>query len=376
MHSKTSRTFLLASFFALGATGLASAQPGPGPQGPTPMHIQLAAELNGRVDQLTTEAPRGLDALEPWRIGVEARTLDTRERNLQVRERQIASMRQEAALVARQNPGAALQMLNAVREAESKLQEERETIGLNRANLNGRMNISNFMAGNYAGLADDIYRASNGQLRLQPRADGTFNIWGPEGERAPRATGVPAQEIIRRGRELYDDNFKTQAEAILKRQGEHQMHHGQRGDGMMGFAVGEAFARADANNDGKVSREEANAWLAARFAEIDANKDGGLTLEETRAFYTARRGEGRGPPEGMRERMESHHSARFRFIDADLDGKITLPELRVMADAMFRSMDADSDGALTRAELQRRGRRADGPRAQPLAPTPAQPAPR
>ena len=154
----------------------------------------------------------------------------------------------------------------------------------------------------------------------------------------------------------------------------HQMHHGQRGDGMgmMGFAAGEAFARADANNDGKVTREEANAWLAARFAEIDANKDGGLTLEETRAFYTARRGEGRGPPEGMRERMETHQSARFRFIDADLDGKITLPELRVMADAMFRSMDADSDGALTRAEVQRRGRRGDGPRAQP----PAQSAPR
>ena len=154
----------------------------------------------------------------------------------------------------------------------------------------------------------------------------------------------------------------------------HQMHHGQRGDGMMGFAVGEAFARADANNDGKVSREEANAWFAARFAEIDANKDGGLTLEETRAFYTARRGEGRGPPEGMRERMEDRQVARFRFVDADLDGKITLPELRVMADAMFRSMDADSDGALTRTEMQRRGRRTDGPRAAPL--TPAQPAPR
>jgi Ca2+-binding EF-hand superfamily protein len=152
----------------------------------------------------------------------------------------------------------------------------------------------------------------------------------------------------------------------------HQMHHGQRGDGMMGFAAGEAFARADANNDGKVTREEANAWLAARFAEIDANKDGGLTLEETRAFYAARRGEGRGPPEGMRERMEDRQAARFRFIDADLDGKISLPELRVMADAMFRSMDADSDGALTRAEVQRRGRRADGPRAQP----PGQGAPR
>ncbi len=148
----------------------------------------------------------------------------------------------------------------------------------------------------------------------------------------------------------------------------HQMHHGQRGDGMMGFAAGEAFARADANNDGKVTRDEANAWLAARFAEIDANKDGGLAIEEIRAFYTARRGEGRSPPEGMRERMESHQAARFRFVDADLDGKITLPELRVMADAMFRSMDADSDGALTRAEVQRRGRRTDGPRAAPPAP--------
>jgi Ca2+-binding EF-hand superfamily protein len=72
--------------------------------------------------------------------------------------------------------------------------------------------------------------------------------------------------------------------------------------------------------------------------------------------------------------MEDRQASRFRFVDADLDGKITLPELRVMADAMFRSMDADSDGALTRAELQRRGRRADGPRAAPL--TPAQPAPR
>jgi len=152
----------------------------------------------------------------------------------------------------------------------------------------------------------------------------------------------------------------------------HQMHHGQRGDGMMGFAAGEAFARADTNNDGKVTREEANAWLAARFAEIDANKDGGLTLEEIRTFYIARRGEGRGPPEGMRERMETHQAARFRFVDADLDGKITLPELRVMADAMFRSMDADSDGALTRAEVQRRGRRGDGPRHQ----MPGQPAPR
>ena len=154
--------------------------------------------------------------------------------------------------------------------------------------------------------------------------------------------------------------------------GAYHMHYSQRGDGMMGFAAGEAFARADANNDGKVTRDEANAWLAARFAELDANKDGGLMIEEIRAFYAARRGEGRSPPEGMRERMETRQAARFRFVDADLDGKITLPELRVMTDAMFRSMDADGDGSLTRAEVQRRGRRGDGPRPQ----APGQPMPR
>jgi hypothetical protein len=231
---------------------------------------QIATELNRRIDQLTTEVPKGLDAMEPWRIGVESRTLDVRERNIQVRERQVASMRQEAALIARQNPGAALQMLNAVREAEGKLQEEREAIGLNRANLNGRVNISNFMAGNYAGLANDIYRASNGQLRLQPRADGTFNIWGPEGERAPRATGVSAQDIINRGRELYDDNYKTQVAGIRQRQTERQ---GQLFDAYIkGFE--ESLKNASATSrEVTVERAKAAANAANRDPNVRATAD-------------------------------------------------------------------------------------------------------
>lgn len=231
---------------------------------------QIAAELNRRIDQLTTETPRGLDALEPWRIGVESRTLESRERNLQVRGQQVASMRREAALIARQNPAAALQMLNVVREAEVALQTEQEAVALARANLNGRNNLANFMAGNYAGLADDIFRASNGQLRLQPRADGTFNIWGPEGERAPRKVGATAQEIITQGRELYDDNYKTQMAGIIQRQTE------RRGQIFEAYIRGfeESLKNASATSrEVTVERAKAAASAANRDPNIRVTSD-------------------------------------------------------------------------------------------------------
>jgi hypothetical protein len=52
----------------------------------------------------------------------------------------------------------------------------------------------------------------------------------------------------------------------------------------------DAFRRADANKDGKLSREEAAAIpaVAARFDELDANKDGFLSLEEFLTGYTSR----------------------------------------------------------------------------------------
>ena len=54
-------------------------------------------------------------------------------------------------------------------------------------------------------------------------------------------------------------------------------------------AIEAAFAKADVNADGKLSKEEAAMLpaIGAKFAELDKNKDGFLSLAEFGAGYTA-----------------------------------------------------------------------------------------
>jgi Ca2+-binding EF-hand superfamily protein len=61
------------------------------------------------------------------------------------------------------------------------------------------------------------------------------------------------------------------------------------GDAKARMATEAAFTKADANGDGKLSKDEAAKLpaIAAKFETLDKDKDGALTLAEFAAGYTA-----------------------------------------------------------------------------------------
>ena len=108
-------------------------------------------------------------------------------------------------------------------------------------------------------------------------------------------------------------------------------------------ATKDSFDLADANHDGKLSREEAGDYLVyVVFVFRDKNQDGRLTQEEWAA--------------GDRNQI-----AAFKLRDANEDGAVTLEEAVVFgrrgggAVALMRRADKNRDGKLDRAELEAYG---------------------
>ena len=142
------------------------------------------------------------------------------------------------------------------------------------------------------------------------------------------------------------------------------------GPGSRGAAA--MFARIDANNDGRVTWDEAWAYVQARFAEADSDHDGGVTLAEAEAFRPmGPRPEGARPRHAHGPRHAQFEAMMFRMLDADRDGKVTLVELRPAAEARFRGFDANGDNVVTRDELPSPARRGPHRPGAPEAPPPA-----
>ncbi|MDQ4419024.1 EF-hand domain-containing protein [Sphingobium sp. DEHP117] len=136
--------------------------------------------------------------------------------------------------------------------------------------------------------------------------------------------------------------------------------------------VKDHFAKADANKDGALTKEEAKASMDERradrledhFKAMDSNGDGSISRDE---FFAGHRG-GRGPMaqghgdhdagkspaghmgHGMKGMGMKMGDRMFDKADANNDGKVTQAEATSAATSHFDAMDADKNGTVTAGE--------------------------
>lgn len=101
--------------------------------------------------------------------------------------------------------------------------------------------------------------------------------------------------------------------------------------------------RADANNDGNITREEFLARPIEQFERLDANKDGVIDAGER----PQRPGRGEGP-----ERRAGEPGRGPVNPDADNDGRVTQAEFAAAGTSMFDRLDANHDNRVTREEVE------------------------
>lgn len=123
-------------------------------------------------------------------------------------------------------------------------------------------------------------------------------------------------------------------------QGDWRGHMWGGGPGFGGGPVmGRIFEDADANNDGKLTQEEIDAYRDARFAEFDSDGNGELSLEEFQALH--------------QEITQPMTVRAFQMHDPDGNAAITKDEFASRTQGLVSRLDRDGDGALTRVDPRR-----------------------
>jgi hypothetical protein len=108
------------------------------------------------------------------------------------------------------------------------------------------------------------------------------------------------------------------------------------------------FASADANGDGAVTREEAQAARAAAFSRIDGDHDGFISEAERNAQsqmmaqrFAQKMKQWRGPGAG----------AALEGMDADHDGEISRAEFLARPMPGFDRLDGNHNGVVEASEM-------------------------
>lgn len=126
------------------------------------------------------------------------------------------------------------------------------------------------------------------------------------------------------------------------------------------------FKKADADGDGKITKEELSAVLPKNgkgpsvdeiFSRVDTNNDGAIDATEDKAAFAAMRHHhhGHGAPDPAKLAAKV-----FGNVDTDSSGGISKDELTTAlakvdpslnADDVIKMLDTNSDGAITQTEL-------------------------
>lgn len=101
---------------------------------------------------------------------------------------------------------------------------------------------------------------------------------------------------------------------------------------------GSALEHADANHDGKVTKQEYVDARAAQFSRMDRNGDGFIDEADSRA--------------GGNERGQRAAAAVRGRIDSNGDGKISKDEFINAPTMVFDKFDTNKDGVLDGTELE------------------------
>jgi len=101
---------------------------------------------------------------------------------------------------------------------------------------------------------------------------------------------------------------------------------------------GPALEQADADHDGKVTKQEYVVARAAQFSRLDRNGDGFIDDADSRA--------------GGNERGQRAAKALRGRIDSNGDGKISKEEFVNAPTMLFDKFDANKDGVLDATELE------------------------
>lgn len=112
---------------------------------------------------------------------------------------------------------------------------------------------------------------------------------------------------------------------------------------------------ADTDDDGRISRAEADAQRGKMFSELDEDGDGAIS----RDLFVSQKTD-RIMKRMSRENIEKRVGRRFDKIDQDGDKSLSLGEFNSRGQSHFDRMDHDGDGYISKGEHPRWGRHGGG----------------